>query len=120
MNLDDQDKEKALRMASRMADDFDQEHAEEFIGLHEDKSWYSDFMLLYHMLTHPDYSLSPATWAIIAGALAYVIFPVDIIPDFIPVVGWLDDAFVLGTVMVSLRTEIKQFKAFLETVDGQD
>ena len=26
-------------------------------------------------------------------ALAYVIFPVDFIPDIIPVVGWIDDFF---------------------------
>ena len=28
---------------------------------------------------------------IVAGALLYVISPLDVIPDFIPVVGWLDD-----------------------------
>lgn len=31
----------------------------------------------------------------IAGALGYLIFPVDVIPDFIPVVGFADDLSVI-------------------------
>ncbi len=33
---------------------------------------------------------------IIVGALSYLIFPVDLIPDFIPVVGLVDDASVIA------------------------
>ncbi len=32
----------------------------------------------------------------ILAALLYVISPVDVVPDFIPGVGWLDDLVVLG------------------------
>ena len=37
--------------------------------------------------------------AIIVGALAYIIFPIDVIPDFIPVLGWVDDFAVLMIVL---------------------
>ncbi len=109
-NLTTEEKEKALSMAEKMADDFDARRAEEFKNRHTDKSWYDDFKLLYKMITDPDFKMSPATWALIAGALAYVIMPIDIIPDFIPVVGWLDDAAVLAATIAKLSGEISRFK----------
>ena len=33
--------------------------------------------------------------AAIAGAIVYFVSPIDIIPDFIPVIGYLDDAMVI-------------------------
>src|SRR3954470_350851 len=32
---------------------------------------------------------------LVAGAMAYIIMPVDLIPDFIPFIGEVDDVFVL-------------------------
>ena len=40
------------------------------------------------------------------AALAYFISPVDAIPDITPGIGYLDDAGVLATAMVSLRAYI--------------
>uniref|UniRef100_UPI003743FD52 YkvA family protein n=1 Tax=Salegentibacter tibetensis TaxID=2873600 RepID=UPI003743FD52 len=34
--------------------------------------------------------------AAIGGALIYVLSPIDLIPDFIPVIGYLDDAAVIA------------------------
>ncbi|MDY0376215.1 MAG: DUF1232 domain-containing protein [Desulfobacterium sp.] len=37
-------------------------------------------------------------------ALAYLISPIDLIPDlFVPFVGWIDDAFLIGLVIYYLR-----------------
>ena len=104
------EKEKALNMAAQMADEFDADRAEEFRKKHTDKYWYPDFKMLLDMIKDPDFKLSHASWAMIAGALAYVIMPIDIIPDFIPVVGWLDDAAVLAATTARLSGEINRFK----------
>ncbi len=79
--------------------------------MHQSNSWYKDFMTLYEMITSSNYTITNKTKLIIAGTLAYVILPIDVIPDFIPIVGWLDDAFVLGLAMNTLSEEIENFKA---------
>jgi uncharacterized membrane protein YkvA (DUF1232 family) len=47
---------------------------------------------------------------ILGGLLMYLMTPIDLIPDFIPIIGWLDDAFVtiliLDYVFNSADTEI--------------
>lgn len=41
-------------------------------------------------------------WWIIGGTLVYFLSPVDVIPDFIPVVGEIDDAIVVTIVATEL------------------
>lgn len=46
----------------------------------------------------------------VLGAALYVLNPIDIIPDVIPVVGFLDDAFVIGFVLKQIRSDLEAFK----------
>ena len=50
-------------------------------------------------------------WAMsaIVFALLYVINPVDLIPDFIPVVGYLDDAAVVSVCLVLVEQELRTY-----------
>jgi len=41
-------------------------------------------------------------WLIIAGTLLYLFSPFDISPDFLPIIGWIDD----GAVLALLTTEL--------------
>ena len=50
---------------------------------------------------------------IVAGIL-YLISPLDVIPDFIPVVGYVDDAAVIAWVLKSIAEELKDFKMWEE------
>ena len=43
-------------------------------------------------------------WLIILGSLFYLISPVDLATDVLPVVGWLDD----GVIMTILVSEVSQ------------
>ena len=42
----------------------------------------------------------------IMGALAYLVCPVDLIPDVLPLVGWTDDAAAIGLVVNKLSSYI--------------
>ena len=53
-----------------------------------------------------------ATIAAIVGALAYLICPIDVIPDFIPVIGLLDDAAVIAICLKLVRTDIAAYRAW--------
>lgn len=51
--------------------------------------------------------------------LLYVFSPIDLIPDFLPVVGLLDDAAVLGACVASFGSAIKRFEEW-EASQGKD
>ncbi len=55
------------------------------------------------------YKMPPVNVAMIGGGLLYFILPADLIPDFIPAIGYLDDLAVLTTIMNSLRKEISDY-----------
>ena len=104
------DTNKALEKAKSMAKDFDAQEAGEFANKHTNKAWYGDFKLLYDMIT----DINKATYVAIAGALTYVVFPIDIIPDFILGAGYIDDVFVVGIAMQNIADEITRYKAYKE------
>ena len=52
-----------------------------------------DAMTLWFASRHPDTPLLPKVICIIA--VAYALSPIDLIPDFIPVLGYLDDVILL-------------------------
>jgi len=107
---------KALNKAQDMANDFDAKEAEEFVKKHTDKAWYSDFKLLYNIITDKHFFIDKSTYITIAGALAYVVFPIDMIPDFILGVGYIDDVFVVGMVMKSISDEIERYRRYKKGV----
>lgn len=43
-------------------------------------------------------------WVAIAASLLYLLSPVDLVTDFLPIVGWIDD----GLVATLLVTELSQ------------
>ena len=66
-------------------------------------AWYKQTM------RHPKYR-----WLLIGGTLLYLISPIDIAPDFIPIIGWIDDA----AIATLLAAEVSQ--VFLEFLNKRN
>ncbi|MGG6295810.1 YkvA family protein [Leptolyngbya sp. AN02str] len=63
-------------------------------------------------MSHPKYR-----WVVLIAALAYLISPIDISPDVVPIVGWIDDGVLitlvaagLSQVLLERRQAIKEAK----------
>lgn len=46
----------------------------------------------------------------VIGAVIYFVNPFDLVPDFIPGLGYLDDAAVVALVANSIRSELRSFR----------
>lgn len=60
-----------------------------------------------------DYTSVP--WKLLAAigfAVAYLVSPIDIIPDFIPVLGFVDDAAVFALVVSAFQSELDDYTAW--------
>ena len=112
MSLTIEEQDKAITLSKKLADEFDMERAANFSHRHKDKEWYEGFTAIFNMITDVGFSISSATWATIAGALAYVVFPVDIIPDFIPFIGWMDDIFIVNWAVSISFSELSLYRKF--------
>ena len=52
------------------------------------------------------------TIASLAGALLYVFSPIDCIPDFIPIAGFIDDASVFGFVIMAASADLMKYRSW--------
>ena len=57
-----------------------------------------------------NYKLHPAITGIIGAGLLYFIIPLDLIPDYIPIAGLLDDFVILSTIINSLQKELAEYR----------
>lgn len=61
-------------------------------------------LLLYYVLQSPDVPYQQKL--IIIGALGYLICPVDLIPDFVPVAGYTDDFAALEAAITVIKANL--------------
>lgn len=60
------------------------------------------------------------TLVLSCAGLVYFVNPFDLVPDFIPISGFIDDALVIGVLADSVNGEIERFKAWESSRDRKD
>ncbi len=81
-----------------------------------------DIKLLWNMLRdykNGDYTEVP--WKLIGSivfAFIYLVSPIDVIPDVIPILGFTDDISVFGLVLAGFGSDIEAYKAWLAAKAG--
>ncbi len=132
--LTDEEKEKAEQYFNDFKyQSYSKEDADKVIG-NEDKimdkmtdgnlakfmNQVKTFFRMIKAYANKEYKEVPASTIVsIIMTLLYVFSPIDLIPDFLPVVGLLDDAAVLGACVASFGSAIKRFEEW-EASQGKD
>ncbi|MGL4997726.1 MAG: YkvA family protein [Cetobacterium sp.] len=74
-----------------------------------------DLLLIINLIKdtkNKKYKLDKKSFFILTAAIVYVISPIDAVSDFIPVLGWVDDASVIGYVARAYCGVLKDYKDF--------
>lgn len=88
----------------------------------ESKSAYLDekvdeFRLLISMVRDVfagRYHMDKWNLSIIVATIAYVISPLDAIPDLVPLMGWADDVTIVAYAVSKLTDEIRKYKSLTQ------
>lgn len=93
-------------------------------GIPDIKSLKNDFLTAIRLLrAYVNGSYRQIPWqslVMIVASLIYFINPFDIIPDFIPLQGLIDDATVMLFTFKSVQTDLNQFRNWEETEPESD
>lgn len=81
------------------------------------KGFFDEFLLCFNLLKDYKSGKYRAPWKLIAAvgfSALYLISPVDLIPDFIPVLGYVDDLSVFALVASTFKAEIEEYRLWKE------
>ena len=74
------------------------------------------FIRIINAYTSKEYTYIPwKTICLIVAGLIYFIYPVDLIPDFIPVSGLIDDIALIAWIYESIQDDIENFLEWEKT-----
>ena len=83
------------------------------------KAFADDVKLFFNMLkdffTKKYTDVPVGTIMSVAGTLLYVFLPIEIIPDFIPRIGFIDDAAMIALCLKMAKLDIEKYKTWKES-----
>ncbi len=79
------------------------------------KTYVDDLQLAYKMLRDPNFQMAKETKTVLIIAFLYIISPIDVIPDAIPLLGMLDDVLVAGYALRHASAELERYRQTVRT-----
>jgi uncharacterized membrane protein YkvA (DUF1232 family) len=79
------------------------------------KAYLEDLKLVYKMLRDPNFHLERGKKIVVIIALLYIVSPIDLIPDAIPLLGMFDDVLVAGYALKQVAEELARYKKTMAT-----
>jgi len=74
------------------------------------KAYVDDLQLAYRMLRDPHFQIAKETKTVLIIAFLYIISPIDLIPDAIPLLGLVDDVLVAGYALRQASAELERYR----------
>jgi uncharacterized membrane protein YkvA (DUF1232 family) len=85
-------------------------------GLNDGLQWVQSLVdkasTLFDMMRDRGFTMGGKSRTLIAAGLIYLVLPFDLAPDFIPGLGFIDDAFVLSTLWKIIESEVERYQAY--------
>ncbi|MBR5344857.1 MAG: DUF1232 domain-containing protein [Clostridia bacterium] len=107
------DKDKVEELLRRAEDRLRNVRSKGFQKIAEALSYIPTFISLVRAYIKGTYREIPAgTIVAIVSALLYFVSPIDLIPDFVPVVGYADDAAVVMACLKLVRNDLDEYIAY--------
>ena len=79
------------------------------------KAYLEDLQLAYQMLRDPNFQIAKGTKTVLIIAFLYIISPIDLIPDAIPLLGLVDDVLVAGYALRQAAAELERYRQTVHT-----
>ena len=73
------------------------------------------FKLLNDWIDNNYREISNSSMVLIIISLLYLLNPLDVVPDVIPVIGYVDDVAVITFIIKQVEIELKKYKSWLKT-----
>ena len=94
------------------------QHIRSLVGLWK---YRSELYSMFGEMFRGTYRASFLTMIALVAGILYILSPIDLIPDFIPVIGWMDDGAVFYFLLKRLMYEINRYTASrskLKVIEG--